>query len=390
MEFLGVVAAATSAQARTEFGSLWRMRFAPVLDLASGAVDLASRAGRPEGFEVVAGSLIRSAILDGAADLIRGHGLRPSLIARRAGLPSAALDDPDLLVPAAAVLRFFELAAQSCRMPTWGLSMARGARLAAVIGPLWVLLRNARTIGQMCEELAENFDLYSDAALVSVERIEGGALLSWTTTVGHDGEMQMAEFAMSVLCSEIRTHLTRDWKPTAVLFRHARPAGHLALHRASFCDDLRFNQERNALLLSNETLDTPLKARGSAARALASRVVRLEEDRPGKRLASSVEAVVRALMPYAPCTIDAVSQALDLAPRTLQVRLQQEGTSFTLVRDAVRADLAAKYLRYSELSAAQIAEILGYADPTSFSRSFRRWNGKSLRELRGRHAEPPG
>ena len=246
----------------------------------------------------MAGSLIRSAILDGAAELIRAHGGQPAQIARRAGLPGAALRDPDLLVHSGAVLRFFEAAAQACRMPSWGLSLARGARLAAIIGPLWVLLRNARTIEQMCQELSDNFDLYSDAALVSVERLPGGALLSWTTTAGqHDSEVQMAEFALGVFASEIRTHLDRDWMPSAVLFRHARPPGNLALHRAIFGNDLRFNQDSNSLLLDTQTLQTPLRARGSAARALSSRVVRLEEERPGKQLAKSVEAVVRSLMP---------------------------------------------------------------------------------------------
>lgn len=335
------------------------------------------------------GSLIRSAILDGAAELIRARGVRPSLIARRAGLPNAALGDPDLLVPAIAVLRFFEAAAQACRESSWGLSMARGARLAAIIGPLWVLLRNARTVGQMCDELADNFDLYSDAALARLERIKGGALLSWTTTTGqHESEVQMAEFALSVFANEIRSHLHRDWKPSAVLFRHAEPRGSLAPYRAIFGNDLRFNQDCNALLLDKATLEAPLKARGTSARALAIRVVRLEEERPEKHLARSVEAVVRSLMPYAPCTIGEVSRALDLAPRTLQARLQRQGTSFVQIRDAVRADLASKYLRYSDLSAAQVAEILGYADPTSFSRSFRRWNGQSLRELRSRSRPP--
>lgn len=170
----------------------------------------------------------------------------------------------------------------------------------------------------------------------------------------------------------------------AVLFRHAGPPGRRQPYRAAFGSHVRFNQDRNSLLLDERTWGAPLKSRGSAARALASRVVRLEEDRPGKRIAHSVEAVVRSLMPYAPCTIDEVSGALDLPARTLQFRLQQQGTSFTRVRDIVRADLASKYLRHSDLSAARIAEILGYADVTSLSRSFRRWNGISLRQQRGR------
>ena len=334
----------------------------------------------------MAGYLIRSAILDGATELMRSRGVRSAPVARRAGLPGAALKDPDLLVSAAAVLRFFQLAAEACRMPTWGLTMAQGGRLATVLGPMWLLLRNARSIRQMCDELAENFDLYTDAAVVGVDPVAGGgALLNWSTTTGqHDSEVQMAEFALCVFAKEIRTHLHPRWMPSAVLFRHARPAGGLALHRAVFGNDVRFNQDRNALLLDRATLDAPMKGRGAAARALANRVIRLDGERPGKHLPNHVEAVVRSLMPYAPCTIEDVSNALDVAPRTLQLRLKQEQTSFTRIRDAVRADLASKYLRYSELSASAIAEILGYADLTSFSRSFRRWNGQNLRKVRAR------
>lgn len=337
----------------------------------------------------MAGPLVRSSILTGASELLRAHGARPAPLATRAGLPAAALRDPDLLVPGRAVLHFFEVAAEACQLRTWGLRMAEGARLATMLGPLWILLRNARTVGQLCEELANNFDLYTHAAMVSVERVTPWTLLSWTsTTAQHVSEVQMAEFALSVIAGELRSHLHRHWMPTAVLFRHAKPKGSLALYRAAFGDDLRFNQDRNALLLDAATLETPIQSRSAAARALASRLVLLESGRRKRQVARDVEAVVRSLIPYAPCTVSEVSRALNLAPRTLQLRLAEERTSFTLIHDAVRADLAAKYLRHSALSAAQISEILGYATPTSFSRSFRRWHGQSLRQQRGRTPDP--
>lgn len=333
----------------------------------------------------MAGSLIRSVILDGAAELNQAHGVRSAALARRAGLPAAALKDPDLLVPAVSVLRFFELSAQACQRSNWGLTLAGGKRLAALIGPLWVLLRNARTVGQMCTELVDNFDLYSDAAVMGFERDGEGALLSWGISAGqHASEVQMGEFSMCVFANEVRSHLPRGWMPSAVMFRHARPAGSLALHRAQFGSDLRFNQERTALRLDRATLDAPLRSRGPAARALASRVVRLEDESASHPISPRVEAVIRSLLPYAPCTVSEVARALDLAPRTLQLRLQHQGSSFSALLDRVRADLAAKYLRHSNLSAGRIAEILGYTDATSFSRSFRRWNGSSLRALRAR------
>jgi AraC-like DNA-binding protein len=332
----------------------------------------------------MAGLLIRSSILEGSAALIRQRGGRPSIVARRAGLPLRALTDPDLLVSGPAVLRFFEIAAQECRDRTWGLSLSVNARLAAIIGPLWILLRNARTVGQMCEAFADNFDVFSDVAVVTARPQRGGGLLlSWSMTAPSiDSNVQMLEFALSVFAREIRSHLGAEWTPADVLLGHARPPGSLKLYRTVFGRDPRFNQAWTGLLLDRRTVEQPLRGRESAARALASRVVDLEERLSGKAIGRQVEAVIRGLMPYAPCSLRDVSQAMGIGPRSLQIRLKRHGHSFVEIRDAVRADLASKYLRHSDLTAVRIAEILGYGDPTSLSRSFRRWQGKSIRQVR--------
>ena len=282
------------------------------------------------------------------------------------------------------MVRFFDLAARECGDRTWGLSLALDARLAAIIGPLWILLRNARTVGQMCEAFASNFDVFSDSAVITAQRQEGGLLLSWQlTAAGGESGVQILEFSLAVFANEIRMHTGRDWMPEAAMFSHPRPAGSLKLHRSLFGPGLCFNQAHNALLLDRRTVDTPLRGRDTTARALASRVVDLEARAPEKSIERRVEAVIRGLIPYAPWSLRDVSQALGIAPRSLQIRLKQRDSSFVDIRDAVRADLAAKYLRDSDLTAMRIAEILGYGDPTSLSRSFRRWHGKSIREVRG-------
>ena len=52
----------------------------------------------------------------------------------------------------------------------------------------------------------------------------------------------------------------------------------------------------------------------------------------------------------------------------------------------MRADLALKYLRQSTLQLGEISEILGFAEPSVFTRSFRRWHGCTPREARRRIA----
>ena len=96
-------------------------------------------------------------------------------------------------------------------------------------------------------------------------------------------------------------------------------------------------------------------------------------------------------MPFSACTVGEVAGAIATSPRTLQRQLAENGTTFQKLRDQIRADLALKYLRQSTLQLAEISEILGFAEPSVFTRSFRRWHGCTPRDARQRiAASPPG
>lgn len=320
------------------------------------------------------GSLIRSAILSGARERLRARGQSPARITRQCGLPAEALVDPDLLVDGGAVMRFFEIAAKACGDRNWGLSLSLDGALAAILGPLWILLRNARTLRQMCEDLAQNFDIYSDAALMSFETVAKGGFLTWTSATGRaSSEVQIAEFALAIFLKEIRLHTPREWTPPAVHFRHSAPAK-LQLHRKIFGPNLRFDSDRNAIQLDDAILDRPLRQLAPHTRGFVRELLRHDDEGRDVSTRLRVEGIVRSLLPYTPCNLIDVSRAMAMSTRTLQVRLRAEGTSFKAIKDAVRADLALKYLRHSKMSATQIAEILGYTYISSFSRSFRRWH----------------
>ena len=85
--------------------------------------------------------------------------------------------------------------------------------------------------------------------------------------------------------------------------------------------------------------------------------------------------MVRALFPISIPTQERVAKEMMVSSRTLQRRLLESGTSFNAIRDKVRADLAAKYLRQSSLSVGQISDLLGYSRTGAFCRFFARWYG---------------
>jgi AraC-like DNA-binding protein len=76
-----------------------------------------------------------------------------------------------------------------------------------------------------------------------------------------------------------------------------------------------------------------------------------------------------------------------LSERTLQRRLQEEATSFNELVDDTRRELADQYLRDSQLTLAQVAYLLGFADQSTFFRACKRWFGTSPGEYRSRVAK---
>lgn len=328
----------------------------------------------------MAGNFVRSALLTGSVELIRELGGDPLAIAQAVGMPAEAIDDPDILLPGPVAYDFLEHAASVCRCPSFGLRLGNRAHLAAVVGPLWLLLRGARTVREMIEDLAANFDIYTSVATVSVERLDSGMVLSWSSVAGQAAsEVQMADYALAIFCREIRTRCRPGWQPEGVEFRHAAPAD-LTDHRRVFGTTPRFDADRNALIIDEATASTGLSAADARRRTLASAMLRQEYGDPG--IAERVESVVRAILPFGPCGVEEAGRALGMSVRTLQRQLDEKAQSFRTIKDRVRADLARKYVLHSRLSLGEISEILGYAELSIFSHAFRRWHGVAAREAR--------
>lgn len=326
------------------------------------------------------GYFLPSVVLKDAAELVTELGGDALAIAAELGIAAGALQDPDIPVPARAVGAYFEQAAQRCGCRGFGVKLA-GRSGMAMLGPLWVLLRNAGSVRQMFEDLAAHYDIFTSAAAISLEVTEGGVFVGWDTTMARSQRsVQVVEFTLALLAHEVRQHAGEGWHPPAVLFRHTRPRD-LADHRRMLGPQLQFDQDRNALFMDTATLALPMNRRGLRARSLMKSWLR-QETGAAKGMAGRVEAIVRALLPFAPCTLEEVSRALGIAPRTLQEHLGDAGSSFKRIKDAVRADLALKYLRQSSLSLSEISEILGYAELSNFSRSFRRWHGQPASAVR--------
>lgn len=87
-----------------------------------------------------------------------------------------------------------------------------------------------------------------------------------------------------------------------------------------------------------------------------------------------VRNLLRASMPSM-LSLEEVASRLHLSPRTLHRRLEDEGSRFGSIKNALRRDMALAWIAKTPKTVAEIAAELGYADTSAFYRAFVGWTG---------------
>ena len=76
-------------------------------------------------------------------------------------------------------------------------------------------------------------------------------------------------------------------------------------------------------------------------------------------------------------SFDALTGLLNMSARTLRRRLEKEGTSYQRIKDNARRDVAISLLSRDGLTVSEVAERVGFSDPSAFHRSLKKWTGQS-------------
>ena len=137
---------------------------------------------------------------------------------------------------------------------------------------------------------------------------------------------------------------------------------------------MHYEQAKTALrapiqIVKKATATADAKLFASACRSCEEELAAIDGN-----LASRLRATMPNEKQQWPSLKDA-AQTLAMSPRTLIRRLALEGLTYQSLLDEAKSELACWYLKNTTLAMGDIAERLGFADDTNFSRSFRRWRG---------------
>lgn len=303
---------------------------------------------------------------------------------RQLGLDFAALDDPDARFPQDSMTRLWQLAVELSGNHAIGLNMARVVRPASfhVVG---YALMSSRTLAEGFQRLVRYQRIIAESSDLSF-RLEADGYALVLTVHGdhlpptrHSAEASLA--CALALCSWLSG---RAIQPRRVLIQGPQPKD-IEPYKVAFHSPLLFGAPHDALVLERADMEAPLPTANEAMATLHDRfageyLARFSESRVTHR----ARQVLCRILPEGEPKREAVAQALHLSQRTLQRRLQEEGTSFQTLLDDTRRELAEQYLAQPGMTLLETAYLLGFADPSNFYRAFRRWFDATPSEYRAR------
>lgn len=286
----------------------------------------------------------------------------------------AELTARDVRVRYTAADRMLEAAACQIDPAELGLALAHTSS-NETYGLPGLLLLTAPTLAQGLRRAFAYQRLWGDGERFSLGAISG----AYCVRFRHPGSSALAkavltECAFVEVLRAARALVDARALPMRVDFEHpALGASDTLAHHFGVAPN--FERTDNRLLFDRSLLDSPPHAVSDLLLAAIERQCARALDGLPERVAFSqrVRTLLHTSLRGRP-SLAKVAQQLRVGARTLQRRLQSEGTSFERLMDEERNECAEKLRQRGSLDK-EIAFELGYADAATLGRARRRWRG---------------
>jgi AraC-like DNA-binding protein len=318
------------------------------------------------------------------ARTLRECNCDPAPLFEQAGINLDAVDDPNVRFPTSRLQVLWGLAAAATGNPCIGLAAARLFQPAVLhgLGFAWLasdtlqdalerLVRYSRFINKgvafRLEELPGTLELVIHVPDTLLNGIYAGA------DCGFAVYLRMCQLTVGKEILPLHAALQRPVPPCPDEFEAL--FGPVIEYAAA---DYRFGFDKT---LASSPLST---AQPELARLNDQTVVDYLARYDRANITMQVRAKIIEQLHDGVPKQETIADTLNVSLRSLQRRLKAEATSFKKLLEDTREQLAMQYLRESHRSVGEITYLLGFSEPSNFTRAFKRWTGKSPVEYRGK------
>lgn len=317
-----------------------------------------------------------------ALELAAELGLDPEQIENRAGLTEQKLADPDARVPLSKLASTWQAVIALKPEESIGLRVGRLIKVRQ-LGLVGYTMVYSDTLRDAFQRLARYSRIIQEAEEISFDEDEEHAWLRMRPVPALDALRHPADSRLAVGVNVAREITGIDITPVEVRFPYPKPADTGELQQF-FGAPLRFGGPCSQLTFRRQDLHRSIR---SADQVLVGYLDQLAEQIVAELMKSGtlVERVRRAIwtdLSGGCVSLATAAKRLGMGSRSLQRRLKDEGTSFMKILDDLRHDTAVQLLHDRQIAIYEIAYLLGYFDPSTFYRAFRRWEGTPPQDYR--------
>ncbi len=167
-------------------------------------------------------------------------------------------------------------------------------------------------------------------------------------------------------------------KLQAAYFAYPEPA-HSAEFKFQFACPCFFNADKTKICFSNQYASlAPVRTQRELAQFLKRQpagVLTIPGDDSSLTLRIKVALINDAETLNSFPEFDDLAATLHISSPTLRRKLKDEGTSYQKIKDSVRCDIAIEKISVQQMAVNDVAQLLGFAEPRSFTRAFKQWTG---------------
>lgn len=321
----------------------------------------------------------------GLLEFAATRGAHVSDLIERSGIDPGLLQDDDNRIPLPMYASLMSIAKEATGDPALGLHFGEsvGVERVSIVG---LISQASATMYDAFVQLNRYGRLVVDVGGGTEDRFrmdsERGELWLVDTRPNPNEFPELTESAFAQLVCGPR-RLGVPPVAQAVHFTHPEPSYRSEYERI-FAAPVFFERPRNALKV-DERLATyriaalPSYAFGVLADHADALLAELENP---KTTRAEVESLLLPILHTGGASMGNVAEQMSVSRQTLFRRLKFEGVTFERVLDELRREMALRYLTGSKTSVNETAYLVGFSDPTAFSRAFKRWTGVNPREIR--------
>jgi len=310
------------------------------------------------------------------------EGMHRKGLIEAAGLKRVDLSDGDSRVPVSTQVALWQLIARGVSDPYFGLRSGVSFK-AAEAGLLGYVMAYSATLGDALNRLIRYCWVLNDAVHCAFQRDRHSLAVTEIYPEEGLGLRHAVDYRLAALLSVCREITAAEIVPLEVAFIYEKRGNTLG-HERFFRSPLRFGASISRIVFRQEDLLLPvLHSDDTLAEYLTERAERvLRSLLRGSSTRERVRSAIWNVLSEGKPTLARIASALGLPPRTLQRHLAEEGTSLQQEVEEIRRAMATAMLRDQGTSTDEVAFLLGYAEPSTLFRSFRRWTGMTPHKFR--------